>query len=301
MKSWFNRKKKYRITRLAAKLERLFQIVWGSKLWIVTYSFAIATAYYGSNMVRGYPEDLTADEQIRALKAQQGSEDSELVVSINEKIQDAMRSLQPVLVAVTEIRSLISGIQIVDGKVALTLNSEKAGVAYNQAHEARVKLIPVLAGIRSAHFQTTYFADFFKGYEQDFREVDSMLAVYENVFISAKQGNIADFQKAIENAASMSLKFQEATSSLNSRSSYMAKNTKHILEMIQIEGDKQERSDNILIARTLIFFSMLGLTFFLAVLAYKSQRKKKIYTPYIGGQPDLAKAQIEKYKAMRKR
>lgn len=290
--------KKQRLTRFARRFERLLLEVWQKKLWILTYSVAIATAYYGTVVGRGTEmEDPRADAQAE-LDKERGIADVERLMIISAKLQDGINAFQKCFNSFPiAVRPVLASSQ--DGTIKVTFDPSKVQEALSDAEQARQQLTSLIGRVKACRFETTMFPDLFKGYEDDLRDLQNLVLGYERILKVAKTGDSVAADNAAGEVIPLALKAVESSEALAQRSHDTNLQVTHANKDLAIKAERIEYMTSILTLRVLVFFLLVFLTVFLGVLAFKSRRLKKLYSPMLGGRPDLAKSQRERYASMR--
>lgn len=292
-----NRPRKYRITRFARWLEKTLQYVWGRKSWILTYSVAIATVYYVGRI--GRDKDPIENSQQYELKKRQYLEDVAHVDAISEEYNELTNSIKLAVHYTDQVTASISKKEIQAGNTVFTVDTQKAQLGLDASKKCRTKIAFLLAALKGTRFQTEAFMDFHKGWEEEVRELDKTLSYCERLCKGALASNASEMATGLRQIEGQTLRFQEAIETMNQRAKEFEANTNNILKKAEIEKDTQDRNDITRGVQGLIIIFMFFLTVFLGVLAFKGQQTQKLSTPMLGGRPDLAKTQRQKYQAMR--
>ena len=292
--------KKYRLTRLATRLENFLLSVWSKKLVLVTSTLLLITGYFFRNLLVGIPEDLVETAQEHELRAAQIMQDVDKWSDTANKINVAVHSFQDTILYVHEVADVFTKISTGDGKVeSYLINTNKVQTFLTKLKDSRDKLITAIAAVRTAAFQRAEFVDFYKGFEEDLRDIDSMLANFQNVYQPILGGDLSDLRNASKRLQDYQMKFQEAVQVLEQRSSSMLQRGQNIRKSVDILESRKEFGETALAVRMLTLLILISLTVFCAILTYKLRKPKPPPLPMTQAQRDTSRRQREKYQSMR--
>ncbi len=289
------RSKKQRLVRLAARIESFLIAVWSKKLLVVTTSVFLATGYYAINFTKGLSEDPSEDLREKELKATEGMQDVHRYTDTLNKLQTFLESFEKFTQYTTEVSSGVEKLPNPTDKSQYLIRIPQLKIALTKAKEARSSLASAIAAVKTSTFQLPEFVDFFKGYEEDLRDIDKMIAYYEKYYQSVIDLNVSDLAEVVKQIGGYMYKYKEAVEAFHLRYAASLERANNINTSLDIRLEHRDRDDRIILVRFLILFFLIFLTSFLAVLTYRSRQTIKPHSLLLGGRPDIRKAQQEKY------
>jgi hypothetical protein len=293
------RPKKYRLVRLAARLENFLISVWSKKLVVVTSTLLVITGYFLNNFFVGIPEQLRETDQQHELRAQQIMQEFEKYSDTASKLQVFIDALNDSL---NNIKGLGSGIKIVsapDDKTSYSVDSAGAQSCLTKIQDTRNRLITAIAALKTSNFQRPDLVDFYEGYEDDLRAIDPMLASFEAFYQSVLKGNLSDLAEATNRSHEYRLKFQEAVEVLAERYKLTLQKMANINKGLDLLKSEQDFGEFALAVRALSLLILIGLTALCAILTLKVRKPKPPPFPMTQAQCDISGSQRQKYQVIR--
>jgi len=293
------RPKKYRLVRLATRLENFLLSVWSKKLVVVTSTLLVITGYFLNNFFLGIPEQLRDTAQQHELKAEQIMQEVEKWSDTANKLQIFTDSFKDTF---NNILGLGSGIKIVsaaDDKTSYLVDTAGVQACLTKIQHTRNRLITAIAALKTSNFQRPEFVDFYKGYEDDLRAIDPMLANCEALYQSVLRGNFSDLAEATKRLQEYRLKFQEAVEVLAERSKLTLQKMTNVNKSLHLLQSEQDFGELAIAVRALNLLILIGLTVFCAILTLKLRKPKPPPFPMAQAQRDISRSQRQKYQAIR--
>lgn len=292
-----NRPQKHRLVRLAAALEKFLLAIWSKKLLVVTTSVFLATGYYVVNFTRGLSDDPLEDLKVKALRGTQMMQDAGRYEDTSKKLQTFLESFEAFRQYTPEVSLGIEKVADQGEKSQYLIHTPQLKVALTKTQDARSSLASAIAAVKTSTFQLPDFVDFYKGYEEDLRDIDKMLAYYERYYQSVLDLKLSDMAEVLKQMGDYTNRYKEAIEALLLRYSASLHRATNINTSLDIKLKNMEADERIIVVRALILLFLASLSVFLAVLTYKSRRTVKPHSLLLGGRPDILKAQREKYAA----
>lgn len=248
------------------RMESFLGHLWDKKLWTLTWGGFLYCLYFVVSFYLSFPIELAKVEMYEE-RARFYQSDLERAKAIIENTEQSLASFGE-----TTKLSLLALFSADSDKNTLNLNQN----ALQSISKLRRDISYSLGAIRSGAFQSTYFVDFFKGYEEDLANLDRYLVYFQEVLTTTTIRNkVGARLDRINNSA----KFVESHHSLSQRTAGSLKRLEAIVSQARVERDEQHRKSTLLrLKLTFVFLGLayIGLFLLLAVMRWhKFNRTRK--------------------------
>jgi hypothetical protein len=299
---WKNRRKKHRFIRLATRSENFLLTIWSKKLLVITSSLVLITGYLLKNFAVGIPAELLESTQEKHLRAIQSLQDLSRWTETLNKLQAASTSLQDTFqFAEKELADAVKEVSLPNKRSTYIIDTKRIQIFLAKSQDTRYKLVTIIAAVKTATFQLPEFVDFYKGYEEDLRDIDKVVASFENIYRPILDGNFSQATDAAKHLIADRMKVQESVEVLLELARSSLERGNNIVRSLEIQASKRDFGEVALAVRTLTLLLLLTAAAFLIILTLKSRRSQPAPSLLLGGRPDLSRSQREKYRAMRVR
>jgi hypothetical protein len=180
-----------------------------------------------------------------------------------------------------------------------SINTKRVQTFLAKLKDSRNNLITAIAAVKTSAFQRSEFVDFYKGFDEDLRDIDTMLANFQHVYEPILRGDLSDLSNTTKRLQDYQMKFQEAVEVLEQRAGSMLQRGQNIRKGVDILESRKEFGETALAVRSFSLLFLIGLTLFCAILTYKLRKPKPPPFPMTQAQRDISQSQREKYQSMR--
>lgn len=248
-------------------LEGFLESVWEKRLWVLAWGAFLYCASFLFNSYYSLPEQLESIKK-QELNNQLYQVDETVATAFFLELNESLKSTGTAMGHLNKVKeSIKSG---ASKKSALT--EPLKGI-----QEARRKLASTIGTVKGTSFQTSLYADFLKGYDEDLEGVDSLLSLINNFYVAYATGNRQDLVSKGNALVSYGKKIYEVQQSLEERLSTTISRRDAIAQEITILGEENKGKKGILGWKMLFaFLSLLYIEFFLffGIRSWRRHRRK---------------------------
>lgn len=170
-------------------------------------------------------------------------------------------------------------IEATGGRVSIAWDRQKMQEGLSHTTTALTQVTELVAQVKGRNWRSDKFSDFLKGYEEELVDLHATLHAYEKLYKSFENQKMASIVQEMKQFNEGKWKYLVALQTYKEKKKDYVPSLENVTKELNIEIEKQERNDVVLIARGLFLLLLIGLTVFIGVLAFKSLRAHKLISP----------------------